>query len=116
MFGHGWDSDDFCYLTTKGRVSGDPHEIEIWFAAHGDALYLLAGDHASDWVLNLTHDDRITIRIRGVTADGTARVVTDPAEASLARRLVAGKYARHEDGLDEWSLTALPVAVTPDQP
>jgi hypothetical protein len=21
--------DDFCYLTTRGRVSGRPHEIEI---------------------------------------------------------------------------------------
>ena len=24
--------DDFCYLTTRGRVTGAPHEIEIWFA------------------------------------------------------------------------------------
>jgi hypothetical protein len=23
--------EDFCYVTTKGRVSGRPHEIEIWF-------------------------------------------------------------------------------------
>ena len=28
--------DDFCYLTTTGRVTGEPHEIEIWFAVDGD--------------------------------------------------------------------------------
>ena len=35
--------DDFCYLTTRGRVSGQPHEIEIWFTADDDTLYMLAG-------------------------------------------------------------------------
>ena len=24
--------EDFCYLTTTGRVTGRPHEIEIWFS------------------------------------------------------------------------------------
>ena len=33
-------NEDYCYLTTKGRVSGRPHEIEIWFGVHGNALYL----------------------------------------------------------------------------
>src|ERR1051325_2737939 len=34
---------DSCYLTTTGRTSGNPHTIEIWFALHGDRVYLLAG-------------------------------------------------------------------------
>ncbi len=38
--------DDFCYLTTRGRVSGRPHEIEIWFALEGRTLYLLSGGDA----------------------------------------------------------------------
>jgi hypothetical protein len=32
--------DDFCYVTTRGRISGEPHEIEIWFARHGSTLFL----------------------------------------------------------------------------
>ncbi len=24
-------TENYCYLTTIGRVSGNPHEIEIWF-------------------------------------------------------------------------------------
>ena len=34
---------DYCYLTTVGRVSGDAHEIEIWFALNDGILYLLSG-------------------------------------------------------------------------
>ena len=54
MFDRASAEDDFCYLTTRGRVTGEPHEIEIWFAIHGDTLYLLAGaGDRSDWVRNL---------------------------------------------------------------
>ena len=35
--------EDFCYLTTVGRVTGRPHEIEIWFAIEGQTLYMLSG-------------------------------------------------------------------------
>ena len=33
--------EDFCYLTTTGRVTGLPREIEIWFALQGATLYML---------------------------------------------------------------------------
>ena len=35
--------EDYCYLTTTGRVSGEPREIEIWFGLAGDTLYMLSG-------------------------------------------------------------------------
>ena len=31
-------NEEFCYLTTTGRVSGKPREIEIWFGMKGDTL------------------------------------------------------------------------------
>ena len=44
-------NDDYCYLTTVGRVTGKPHEIEIWFGMIGDTIYLLSGGgDKSDWV------------------------------------------------------------------
>jgi hypothetical protein len=30
--------EDYCYLTTIGRVSGEPREIEIWFGLDGRTL------------------------------------------------------------------------------
>ncbi len=32
-----------CHLETVGRISGNPHVIEIWFAAAGDVIWLPEG-------------------------------------------------------------------------
>jgi deazaflavin-dependent oxidoreductase (nitroreductase family) len=105
--------DDFCYLTTRGRVSGQPHEIEIWFALDGSMLYLLAGaGKKSDWVRNLEVNPAVTVRLREVTHAATARVVIDPDEDRRARALVFEKYQpRNRGGLESWRETALPVAI-----
>ena len=105
--------DDFCYLTTTGRVSGRPREIEIWFALENETLYMLSGGRdRSDWVRNLQRNPSVRVRIRGVERRGTARIVGDAAEDALARRLVFEKYrTRDSDDLTGWARTALPVAV-----
>jgi deazaflavin-dependent oxidoreductase (nitroreductase family) len=110
--------DDFCYLTTRGRVTGTPHEIEIWFALDGSTLYLLSGGRdRSDWVRNLIADPAVTVRLRDVTLPATARVLepgTDPSgiwEDAHARRIVFDKYQPRSGGLEGWRESALPVAL-----
>lgn len=103
--------DDYCYLTTRGRVTGDAHEVEIWFARAGSTVYMLAGaGRRSDWVRNLEADPAVTIRVRGVTAPARARVVTDSNEDRLARTLLFDKYEPRHPGLASWRESALPVA------
>jgi deazaflavin-dependent oxidoreductase (nitroreductase family) len=103
---------DYCYLTTAGRVSGEPREIEIWFALRGDTIYLLSGGgDRSDWVRNLTRDPAVSVRLGEATYRGTARVVEDPGEAAIARPLVHGKYASGPDHMAGWRDTGLPVAI-----
>jgi deazaflavin-dependent oxidoreductase (nitroreductase family) len=106
-------ADDFCYLTTTGRRSSNPHTIEIWFALHGRTLYMLAGGREkSDWVRNLVRDPAVRVRLRDATFAATARVVSDSAEDALARQLVVAKYQpRDPDDLSDWGRTSLPVAV-----
>ena len=105
--------EDFCYLTTTGRVSGRPHEIEILFALQDGVLYMLAGGgERADWVRNLRREPRVTLRLGSVTHPATARVVDDPAEDALARRLLVEKYTpRHNGDLSDWGREGLPVAV-----
>ena len=107
------EDDDYCYLTTRGRVSGRPHEIEIWFTAHGDTLYMLAGaGDRSDWVRNLRAEPAVTVRVRDTTYDATARVIQDPTEARRARTVVFQKYQpRNQGNLEGWRESALPVAL-----
>jgi deazaflavin-dependent oxidoreductase (nitroreductase family) len=102
---------DYCYIRTTGRVTGRPHEIEIWFAAHGDTIYLLAGGRErADWVRNLLKEPRAPVRIGRRRFDGVARVVRNKREDARARRLLLAKYGSGDD-LEEWGRTALPVAI-----
>ncbi len=110
-------AEQYCFLTTTGRVSGRPHEIEIWFAFGSDAagrtLHMLAGGgDRADWVKNLRRHPAVSIRIGGDTYRATARVVApDTPEDVLARRLLCAKYQGWRAGqpLSEWGRTALPV-------
>jgi deazaflavin-dependent oxidoreductase (nitroreductase family) len=105
--------DDYCYLTTRGRVTGNDHEIEIWYARDDSTLYLLAGaGERSDWVRNLRVDPAVRVRIDDVTHEARARVVTDPDEDRRARTLVFDTYQpRNRGELVSWRERALPVAV-----
>ncbi len=114
---HEHAGEQFCYLTTIGRVSGRPHEIENWFAYPPDpgrTLYMMAGGRdRADWVKNLRRDPAVAIRIGDDTFRARARVVEPGSpEDAIARRALCGKYQGWREGqpLSEWGRTALPVA------
>ena len=106
-------AEPFCYLTTRGRRSGRPHEIEIWFVLAGDTFFLLSGGgEAADWVRNLRAEPAVTVRVGTTAWPGRARVLADDGEAAEARRLVFDKYQPGYGGsLTRWRDTALPVAI-----
>jgi deazaflavin-dependent oxidoreductase (nitroreductase family) len=111
-----WDRlahEQYCYLTTTGRVSGEPREIEIWFDLVGSTLYLLSGGRdSSDWVRNLIREPAVSVRIGNETFAGRARVVEDTDEQARVRDLLFRKYSSGYSGdLTDWRKTALPVAV-----
>ena len=113
--------DDFCYLTTTGRISGEPHEIEIWYEIDPIAparIFLLAGaGRGSDWVRNLAHHPEASVRfgtdpteqpVRGrlLDLDGTED------EARRARDSVYAKYQPRGHGdLAPWRERSLAVAL-----
>lgn len=91
--------DDFLYLTTTGRKSGNPHEIEIWFVAHGDCYYLCAEQkERSHWVQNIQHHPAITVRVNGRVFPGTGRALDATADTELIR-VVSGIF----DQKYQWS-------------
>lgn len=106
--------ESFCYLTTTGRVTGRPHEIEIWFSLvpETQTLYMLSGGgDRSDWVKNLRRNPEVTVRIAGERLGGRAREAGDAEEDELARRLLVEKYESSPGSLANWRRRALPVAV-----
>jgi deazaflavin-dependent oxidoreductase (nitroreductase family) len=105
--------ENFCYLTTAGRISGRPHTIEIWFALHEQTLYLLSGGRdKSDWVKNALQTPTVQMKINNTIFNGTARLITGTEEDALARKIVFEKYVpRSSDDLVDWSRTSLPIAI-----
>ncbi|MCB9486775.1 MAG: nitroreductase family deazaflavin-dependent oxidoreductase [Thermoflexaceae bacterium] len=104
----------YCYLTTTGRTSGEPREIEIWFALSENTLFLMAGGREkAHWVRNIQKTPAATVRLDGVTYAATARLVAAGSEEdALARRLLFEKYSPGYSGdLASWRETALPVAL-----
>jgi deazaflavin-dependent oxidoreductase (nitroreductase family) len=111
----GIDDEDFCYITTVGRRTGNPHRVEIWFAAApgGRTIYVLAGGRErADFVRNAMVRPEVTVRIGDREGAATARVVDAGSEEdSLARRLLLAKYqAPGATDLESWGRSALPVA------
>ena len=106
-----------CHLETIGRVSGRPHEIEIWFAADGDMIWMLSGGgDRSDWVRNLRRTPAVRVRIGADWITGRAAIVTNPDREQRARQQVAAKYYGWTSGPlpNEWSRTALPIGIALD--
>ena len=102
-------SEPFLYLTTKGRLSGQPREIEIWFAEYRGRYYLIAEHREqANWVRNILKDRQISFRVegrvgpsRGDVSIGTGRVLNIESEPELwgqVRALFDKKYG-WSDGL-----------------
>ena len=109
-------NEDFAYLTTRGRRTGRPHTIEVWFGVRDGRAYMLSGGgERSDWVRNLQRDPEVGLRIANRVWKARAHVVDDVTEEEAARHLLAGKYQGWRPGgaMSGWARTALPIAVDP---
>ena len=108
----------YCYLTTTGRKSGEPREIEIWFGLIGSAVYMLSGSGDDEngpkahWARNILKTPAVTVRIGETTYLGVGRVVERGTEEDAsARALVVPKYqAGYANDLTKWGQTSLVVA------
>jgi deazaflavin-dependent oxidoreductase (nitroreductase family) len=91
----------YLYLTTTGRVTGQPREIEIRFTEHGGHLYLVAERESSNWVRNIQSQPQVKVRLGGAEFNAVARIVHDDREPQLAATVKALFDARYgwSDGL-----------------
>lgn len=81
-----------CKLTARGRKSGEPRTVTIWFAL-GDGKVFLTGDaKGPNWLRNARAHPDVTVQIGGTRLRGRARVVDDPAEADAVRQRFVRRY------------------------
>jgi deazaflavin-dependent oxidoreductase (nitroreductase family) len=101
--------EKFLYLTTTGRTSGLPREIEIWFVEAEGKYYILAEKfYATHWVLNIEKNPRVRVRVGDRRFEATARALDPELDAGawkMAQNLERDKYG--------WG-DGLPVEIAPD--
>jgi deazaflavin-dependent oxidoreductase (nitroreductase family) len=101
----------FIYVTTTGRKTGLPREIEIWFVERTGKFYILA-EHffKANWVRNIQKNPHLEVRLGKQEFTATARVLDQTKDAEIwqaAQQLCRDKYGWGE---------GLPVEITPDHP
>jgi deazaflavin-dependent oxidoreductase (nitroreductase family) len=96
------------HLTTVGRRTGLPREIEIWFVVWCERLYLFAETReAAGWVKNITRNPKVMVRIGEWRTDATARVLDRHTDRKLWDQVAA--IANRKYGWGD----GLPVEITP---
>jgi deazaflavin-dependent oxidoreductase (nitroreductase family) len=96
------------YLTTIGRRTGLPRQVEIWFVVYGEHCYLFAEmGEAADWVKNIRRNPNVTVQVGEWQLDATARVLDRQADRKLWEQVAV--MATHKYGWGE----GLPVEITP---
>jgi deazaflavin-dependent oxidoreductase (nitroreductase family) len=74
----------YLYLTTTGRRSGLPREIEIWFTRNANCYYVIS-EHGrkAKWVTNVEADPEVTFRVGEQQFSGSARILDPVLDGDL---------------------------------
>jgi deazaflavin-dependent oxidoreductase (nitroreductase family) len=99
----------YLYLTTIGRRSGQPREIEIWFTRSEGRYYVIAEYPArAQWLQNLLAYPRVRWQVAKTTFVGWARIVDAASDPTLSAAVQARSRKKYGWG------DGLVVELTPD--
>ena len=99
------DREQYLYLTTRGRKSGLPREIEIWFTYRDRLFYLIAEYATSNWIRNLSANPEAQLRVGGKSFAVRARTVAPETEPELHR--VVAELSREKYGWGDGTVVEL---------
>ncbi len=87
--------EQFLYLTTTGRRSGQPRTIEIWFTEFQGRFYCIAEYDTSKWVGNIRANPAVRWRVGKQEFAGSARILDPKGDAyawAYVQQLSRAKY------------------------
>ncbi|MBI3304589.1 MAG: nitroreductase family deazaflavin-dependent oxidoreductase [Deltaproteobacteria bacterium] len=81
------------HLTVRGRKSGKPHTVKIWFATGNGKIYVTSARGTdAQWVKNLRKNPEATLQIGATTLRGTAAWREDGGVETEVLPLFLRKY------------------------
>lgn len=82
-------------LTVKGRKTGKPQTVKIWFAVGNGKVYVTSGRGlGAQWIKNLQKNPDVTMRIDTTSLKGTALWREGPSVRAEIFPLFFRKYLR----------------------
>lgn len=109
-------SEQFIHLTTKGRTTGRPHIVELWFAFSDGKVYLSHEGKDTDWMRNLKQNSEVSFEIGGTNFKGRAHSIPDHSdEAWSAKVALYEKYygKATKAVIDDWFSLSKLIAINP---
>ncbi len=96
--------EKYIYLTTRGRKTGNPHTVELWFAVAENKTYLSHEGDYTDWMKNILKDGRVKFKIGKKEFKGDARIVEGEQVFQLGKHALYSKYygKADEDTINDW--------------
>ncbi len=81
-------------LTTRGRRSGQPRTVPVWFVARGERRIAVqhAGRKPAQWYWNLVREPAVTLDFGDGPLAGRATPIEDPEEVRRVLKRIRQKY------------------------
>ncbi|MFM8409549.1 MAG: nitroreductase family deazaflavin-dependent oxidoreductase [Alphaproteobacteria bacterium] len=85
-------------LVTRGRKTGQPREVTIWFVVEGEDLLVGTLDDERNWVRNARANPDVEVevggrRLKGRFADARDAALVERARTGLARKYLSARVA-----------------------
>jgi len=92
------------YLTTKGRKTGKPHTVELWFAITGNKVYLSHEGAYTDYMKNILENNRVEFKIGKILFKGNAQIAKGGEAFELGKHALYLKYygKATKDTINDW--------------
>jgi hypothetical protein len=82
-----------CRITTRGRRTGRPHTVTIWFVVGDDGrIHLGTLKMGRDWPKNVAANPEVVLEIGDLRLNGRAEQVIEESSCARIESLIAGKY------------------------
>jgi hypothetical protein len=104
MDAHRLADEKYIYLTTRGRKTGKPHTVELWFALAGKKIYLSHEGAYTDYMKNILKDSQVEFKIGNIKFKGNSRIVEGGEAFEVGKHALYLKYygKAEEDTINDW--------------
>lgn len=79
-------------LITRGRKSGLPRPVTVWFVVDGSEICLGTLNEDRNWVRNARHTPEVELEIGSARLRGRFCEIAEPGEHAAVRAAIARKY------------------------